>query len=110
MARVAMNTQSGEAIARAIACARGNGGAATALADGLGRDVPDDDDVAELAQQLAALTEGLAVGEAIGEALAVGILAGRELARAFGPCGDGVGLQAEVRQTIRRGESRRRRY
>jgi hypothetical protein len=77
-----MNTHSGEAIARAIACASGNGGAAVALANGLG-DVPDDDDVDDLGQQLAALTEGLTVGEAMGEALAVGILAGRELASTF---------------------------
>lgn len=78
-----MNTHSGEAISRAIACAGTNGGAAVALADGLGHDVPDDADAAELAQQLAALTVGLSPGEAMGEALAVGILAGRELARAF---------------------------
>lgn len=81
-----MNTHSGEAIARAIACAGGNGGAAVALVDGLGGDVPDDADLAELAYQLAALTEGLSVGEAMGEALAVGILAGRDLARAFALC------------------------
>lgn len=109
-----MNTHSGEAIARAIACASGNGGAAIALADGLGGDVPDDDDVAELAQQLAALTEGLSVGEAMGEALAVGILAGRELAgrelaRAFALCDDAAALQAEARQAIRHGRELRRR-
>jgi hypothetical protein len=73
-----MNTQSGEAIARAIACANGNGGAAVAWTDGL-----DDDDASELARQLAALTEGLSAGEAMGEALAVGILAGHELAHAW---------------------------
>jgi hypothetical protein len=104
-----MNTQSGEAIARAIACAGGNGGAAVALADGLGGDVPDDDDVAELAHQLAALTEGLSVGEAIGEALAVGILAGRELAHALEVCNDAAALQAEAHQAVRRGRDLRRR-
>lgn len=77
-----MHTQSGEAIAHAIECAGENGGAAIALAEGLGRDVPDDADAAELACRLAALTEGLSPGEAIGEALAVGIMAGREIARA----------------------------
>jgi hypothetical protein len=105
-----MNTQSGEAIARAIACASGNGGAAVALANGLGDDVPDDDDAAELAQGLAALTEGLSPGEAMGEALAVGILAGRELARALELCDEAMALQAQARQTIRHGrESHRRR-
>lgn len=106
-----MNTHSGEVIARAIACASGNGGAAIALANGLGHDVPDDDDAAELAQQLAALIEGLSVGEAMGEALAVGILAGRELARAWELCHDSAALQAQARQTVRHArESHRRRY
>lgn len=76
-----METQSGEAIARAIACA-GNDGASAALYNGLGGDVPNDADAAELARQLAALTEGLSAGEAVGEALAVGILAGQHIAHA----------------------------
>jgi hypothetical protein len=104
-----MNTHSGEAIARAIACASGNGGAAVALVNGLGGDVPDDDDAADLAQQLAALTEGLSVGEAIGEALAVGILAGGELARAFALCDDAAALRAEACQAIHHGRALRRR-
>jgi hypothetical protein len=104
-----MNTHSGEAIAYAIACASGDGGAAGALADGLGYDVLDDDDAAELAQQLAVLTEGLSAGEAMGEALAVGILAGRELARAKQLCNDAAALKAEARQTIRHVRSSRAR-
>jgi hypothetical protein len=108
-ARVAMNTHSGEAIARAIACAS-RGGAAVALVNALGGDVPDDTDAADLAHQLAGLTEGLTAGEAMGEALAVGILAGRELARAFELCDDAAALQAEACQAVRRGRELRRRY
>jgi hypothetical protein len=100
-----MNTYSGEAIARAIACASGHGGAAGAL----GADVPDDDDAAELADLLATLTEGLSVGEAIGEALAVGILAGREMAHALELCNDASALKAEARQAVRRARELRRR-
>jgi hypothetical protein len=49
--------------------------------DTLGQDVPNDDDMRELAGLLAGLTMGLTPGAAMGDALAVGILAGREIER-----------------------------
>lgn len=92
-----MHTESGRAIASAIAYAGAHDGG-LAIFDGVG--VPDEDDADELAELLGEHTRalGLTAADAIGEALAIGIMAGRQLERACVLCEDAAALRAEAKQ------------